>query len=71
MTERVWMIVAGLLVVAAAVFLWRNNMPAAFVTASLGAVAWFLSYRTQMRAKIAAVEQESNEQDTDEESVEE
>ena len=70
MAERIWSIIAALFALAAGVLLWRNNMPAAFVTATLGAVAWFLSYRVQMRAKIDATEEESNEQDTHEESVE-
>jgi uncharacterized membrane protein YdjX (TVP38/TMEM64 family) len=52
MTERVWIILAGMLLVLAAVFLWWNNLSAAFVTAALGACAWFLSYRTQLRKKI-------------------
>jgi hypothetical protein len=47
--DRVWMIVAALLLITAAVFVWRNNLSAAFVTAALGACAWFLSYRTQLR----------------------
>jgi len=46
------MILSALLLIAAAVFLWRNNLPAAFVTAALGACAWFLNYRTQLRRKI-------------------
>lgn len=50
--ERVWMIVSGLLLLVAAVFLWRNNLSTAFVTAALGACAWFLSYRAQLRKKI-------------------
>jgi len=70
MTERTWIIIAALCALAAGLMLWRNNMTAAFVTATLGAVAWFLSYRVQLRAKIDAAEQESNEQDTHEESVE-
>lgn len=70
MTERIWIIIAALFALSAGVLLWRNNLPAAFVTATLGAVAWFLSYRVQLRAKIDAAEQESNEQDTHEESVE-
>jgi len=70
MTERIWIMLAAALVIVAAAFLWRNYMPAAFVTATLGAVAWFLSYRVHLRAKIDAAEQESNEQDTHEESVE-
>ena len=70
MTERIWIIIAALFTLAAGVLLWGNNMPAAFVTATLGAVAWFLSYRVQMRAKVDAAEQKSNEQDSHEESVE-
>ena len=52
MIERVWIIGSGMLLVLAAVFLWRNNLPAAFVTAALGACAWFLSYRGRLRKKI-------------------
>ena len=62
MTERLWIIAAGLLLVVAAFFLWRNNLSAAFVTGTLGAVAWFLSYRLQLRRKmVSEVEVESNE----------
>lgn len=68
--ERIWIIVAGLLVIAAAAFLWRNNLSAAFVTAALGAVAWFLSYRSQLRARMAAAKQDTDEQQTPEESDE-
>ncbi|HVS20608.1 MAG TPA: hypothetical protein VHD88_02105 [Pyrinomonadaceae bacterium] len=70
MTERIWIIVAGVFVVVAAVFLWRNNLSATFVTATLGAVAWFLSYRVQLRAKISANDHDPTEKeitsDTDE-----
>jgi len=52
MIERVWIIGSGILLVLAAVFLWRNNLSAAFVTAALGACAWFLSYRARLRKKI-------------------
>ena len=52
MIERVWMIVSGLLFLVAAGFLWRNNLSAALVTAALGACAWFLNYRAQLRKKI-------------------
>jgi hypothetical protein len=69
--ERIWIIIAGLLVIVAAVFLWRNNLSAAFVTAAMGAVAWFLSYRSQLRARMAADERDSDEQQISEESDEE
>jgi hypothetical protein len=53
MTERVWIIVSGVLLLVAAGWVWRNNYSAAFVTAILGACAWFLSYRAQLKAKIS------------------
>jgi hypothetical protein len=65
MIERFWIILSGLLLVAAAVFLWRNNLPAAFVTAALGACAWFLSYRAELRKKIK--DHEASEEDSGEE----
>jgi len=54
--ERMLALVSGLLLLIALVFLWRNNLSAAFVIATLGVVAWFLGYRAQLRAKIAAAE---------------
>ena len=68
--ERIWLIAASLLLIAAAVFLWRNNLSAAFVSAALGAVAWFLSYRGKLRAHVAASERDSDERETSEESDE-
>ena len=57
MSERIWIFVSAVLLIAAAALLWRNNLSAAFVTAVLGACAWFLSYRAQLRTKMAANEQ--------------
>ena len=61
MIERVWIIASGVLLVLAAVFLWRNNLSAAFVTAALGACAWFLSYRAELRKKIKDEESSDDE----------
>jgi hypothetical protein len=52
MTERIWISVSGIFLVLAAAFVWRNNYSAAFVVAALGACAWFLSYRAQLKTKI-------------------
>ena len=71
MTERIWIILAAAMVIVAGAFLWRNNVSAAFVTATLGAVAWFLSYRVQMHAKLAAVEEDPREKEINEKSDEE
>jgi hypothetical protein len=65
--ERAWMIASALLLIVAATFLWRNNLSAAFVIAALGACAWFLSYRAQMRTEI--VDAESSEEPEDEVST--
>jgi F0F1-type ATP synthase assembly protein I len=70
MTERIWIILAAVLVIVAATLLWRHHVSAAFVTATLGAVAWFLSYRAQIRARIATTEAESGEIETNEDSHE-
>ena len=69
--ERVWLIAASLLMIAAAGFLWRNNLPAAFVSAALGAVAWFLSYRSKLSAHVAASKRDSGEEEASEEPDEE
>lgn len=52
--ERVFTILSGLFLLAAAVLLLWNNLTAAFVTATLGIAAWFLSFRAQTRARVAA-----------------
>jgi len=58
------------LVIVAAGFLWRNIVSAACVTATLGAVAWFLSYRAQIRARLAATEADIEDADTPEDTDE-
>ena len=70
MSERIWIMLAAVMVVVAGALLWRNNVSAAFVTATMGAVAWFLSYRVQIRTKIAATEGDPREQETNETSDE-
>lgn len=42
------MIVAGICIVTAAVFLLRGDFNAAFVVAVVGLLSWFLNYRTQV-----------------------
>ena len=66
MAERLWSIATGLSLLVAAFFLWRNNLSAAFVSATLGVVAWFLSYRAQLRAKMANETEAEPIEDTDE-----
>jgi Flp pilus assembly protein TadB len=61
--KRLWMILAGAGIVVAAVFLVRGNIDAAFVAAALGAVAWFLSYRTTMKEITTAADDEATDND--------
>ena len=67
MIERVWIILSGLLLVLAAFFVWRNNFSAAFVSAALGACAWFLSYRGEMKKKIVDDDSEIEDSEDDHE----
>jgi hypothetical protein len=50
--ERAWIIVSGMCLVVAAVFLWGAHLDGAFVAATLGVVAWFLGLRVRLRRTI-------------------
>ena len=66
-----WLILAGICIIAAAAFLLRGQFDAAFVAAVIGLVSWFLNYRAQVTQSLAADEQqESDEQKGDDESDE-
>jgi len=52
--KRFWMIIAGICLGVAAISLWWQRMDAAFVSATLGAVAWLLDYRIQIKESISA-----------------
>ena len=64
--ERVFSILSGLFLLSAAVLLWWNNLTAAFVTATLGIAAWFLSFRAQTRARVAAESPMERDEDIEE-----
>ena len=51
-----WLIVAGVCVAVAGVFLLRGDFDVAFIVAAVGMVAWFLNYRTQVKEKLAAID---------------
>ena len=65
-----WMIVAGVAIVVAGVFLWRRDFNTAFVIAALGMVAWFLNYRAQMKEITAAAELKDDNTTYEEEAYE-
>jgi hypothetical protein len=57
-----WTILAGVAMVLAGAFLWRREFDKAFVVAAVGVLAWFLNYRAQMKAVVAAADLEDNNQ---------
>ena len=63
--KQVWMIVTVTCALIAVFFLIRRNTEAAFVLAALGAVAWFLSYRSQVKSSIGKREEENDEEQLD------
>ncbi|MEP6818321.1 MAG: hypothetical protein ABJA18_02235 [bacterium] len=65
-----WMILAGVAIVVAGVFLWRRDFNTAFVIAALGMVAWFLNYRAQMKEIVAAANVEEEKKAYEEEEYE-
>ena len=48
------MTIAVICLGAAAISLWWQRTDAAFVSATLGAVAWLLNYRMQIKESISA-----------------
>ena len=50
--ERIFQITAVILIGIAAYFLWSGNKDAVFVSAVLGAVAFFLSVRFQVKERL-------------------
>ena len=64
------MIVAAVAMAAAGFFLLRRDLDKAFVVAALGAVAWFLNYRVQLREIIAKADQQDRIREGEEEGHE-
>ena len=58
--KSVWMIIAGLCITVAAVFLLRRDFSTAFVIAAIGMIAWFLNYRIQMKELTADTRQDKS-----------
>jgi hypothetical protein len=64
------MILSGVFAVAAVIFFARQAYDNAFVCAALGAVAWFLRYRTQVKELVReneSTKESSESSNTDEE----
>lgn len=51
--KHFWMVVALACLGFAAMALWQQNVDSAFVSATIGALAWFLNYRARIKELIA------------------
>ena len=60
--ERAWTFVSILCLIVAAVLLLRENYNAAFVSAALGAVAWFMDYRSKIRGTIIEADETTDDE---------
>jgi hypothetical protein len=68
----IWTIASIVCLIVAGLFLHRRNFDAAFILAVLGAVAWFLNYRSHIRgAIIEDTETTDDERDASEDEDEE
>lgn len=68
-TDRLWMMLAGAcMIVAGAALLWRWNVEAAFVAATLGVVCWFLNLRNRLKKTIVNEIEENTESGEEDEN---
>ena len=47
--KNFWIALSATCFAAAAFLLWRKHLDAAFVIATIGALAWFLNYRSRLK----------------------
>lgn len=69
-TERTWNIISIIFLIAAATCLLLWHIDAAFVTATLGVMAWFLGVRDRLRSQIVNTV-EPDEDENEDEGIEE
>jgi len=67
LTAHAWQGISFLCLMVAALSLWRGHTDAAFVTATLGVVAWFLDLRNRLRRTSIEADDSSHESEIDEE----
>ena len=61
-----WLVVSGVCIVVAGVFIWLGDVVSAFVVAVIGILAWFLNYRIQMKEVADAADLEDEKRYRDE-----
>jgi uncharacterized membrane protein YhfC len=68
--KHLWLTISFICTAVAVVFLFRRDFDKTFIVAAIGAVAWFLRYRVQMKELVAQAD-ELSEQDRKSRSDEE
>jgi uncharacterized membrane protein YhfC len=68
--KHLWLTISFICIAIALVFLFRRDFDKTFIVAAIGAIAWFLSYRVQMKELVVLADEQS-EQDRKSQSDEE
>ena len=63
-----WIVVSALCGAVAVFFVLREDFEKMFIAATVGAVAWFLSYRVRLRETLRELDQTDREDEDDEEA---
>lgn len=56
--KSLWVPIAAVLMLVAIVLVIQLRFEAAFVAAAIGAVAWFLNYRQQVKTRLGGLDDE-------------
>lgn len=67
--KTVWIIASGLCGIAAVVFIVGQDYDKAFIAAAVGAVAWFLNYRTRLRERFKDMDETDENDDAEEDQL--
>jgi hypothetical protein len=59
--KRFWMTVSWASFIVGVVLLYRGDMDQAFIAGVIGSLAWFLSYRVQMKELVAQADEQSEQ----------
>jgi hypothetical protein len=59
--KRLWMIVSWVCFIIGVIFLYRGDLDKAFIAGVIGCLAWFLSYRAQMKELVALADEQSKQ----------
>lgn len=67
--KTVWIIASGLCGIAAVGFIVGQDYDKAFIAAAVGAVAWFLNYRTRLRERFKDTDETDENDDAEEDQL--